>query len=294
MSAMMETPMYDDTYITELQIWRGEMDSSLREENGWLALYDLIWLEDGSHSIGSDPQNQIILPGHSSPPFLGRIDLFTGNVSFHSGGDYPIQLNGHPIQETELVPDTADEPGYLEIGALRMVVIQRGTKTGLRIWDNQRSERTSFPGRVWYPSQKDYRIQADFTINSSGSTLEIPNILGGSEQEVPLGSLNFTLMGKDLRLQALDGGNGRLFILFKDLTTGSETYPGGRFLRSEQASADSVVLDFNRAYNPPCAFTSYATCPLPPDENTLEIAIEAGERYFPWITGENINHDPTN
>ena len=145
-----------------MHAWREGMDANLRAKNSWLALYSLTWLEEGVTRIGSDLKNDILLPQDSAPAFMGIIEHSPGNTFFASETECAITLNGQPIQHSLLTPDTSEDPSYLEIGSLRMVVIERGGLTGLRIWDNNRIERRTFPGRSWFPVDSEFQVQAEF------------------------------------------------------------------------------------------------------------------------------------
>lgn len=268
-------------YEDEVHAWREGMDANLRAKNSWLALYGLTWLEEGVTRLGSDPKNDILLPEDSAPAFMGTIEHSTGKTTFSSETEYAITLNGKPIQRSHLAPDTSNDPSYLEIGSLRMVVIERGRLTGLRIWDNNRVERRTFPGRSWFPVDSEFQVQAVFKEHTLERIIIIPNIQGEQEEVQSLGTVTFALRDCEGQLHAMEAANNRLFIIFKDSTCGTITYPAGRFLVSEEIMGRTVTLDFNRSYNPPCAFTTFATCPLPPEENYLDFPIEAGEIYTP-------------
>jgi len=275
-------PQIFEQYKDEVHAWREGMDANLRAKNSWLALYGLTWLEEGVTRLGSDPKNNILLPEDSAPAFMGTIEHSPGKTTFSSEAESTITLNGEPIQHSLLTPDTSEDPSYLEVGSLRMVVIERGGLTGLRIWDNNRIERRTFPGRSWFPVDSDFQIKAEFKEHATGKTIIIPNILGEQEEVHSLGTVTFTLRDLEGQLEAMEAANNRLFIIYKDSTSGAITYPAGRFLVSEENMGSTVTLDFNRSYNPPCAFTAFATCPLPPEENHLDFPVEAGEKYIPF------------
>jgi uncharacterized protein (DUF1684 family) len=271
-----------DQYQDEVHAWREVMDTNLRAKNSWLALYGLTWLEEGVNRLGSDPKNEILLPEDSAPAFMGTIEYSPGQTIFSLEAECAITLNGQPIQRSYLAPDTSDVPSYLEIGSLRMVVIERGGLTGLRIWDNDRIERRTFPGRSWFPVDQEFQVQAEFKEHPSGRSIIVPNIQGEQEEIQSLGTVTFPLRDYEGQLEAMEAADNRLFIIFKDSTSCAKTYPAGRFLVSEEIMGRTVLLDFNRSYNPPCAFTAFATCPLPPEENHLDFPIEAGEMYNPF------------
>ena len=277
-------PRSYEQYQDEVYAWREGMDANLRAKNSWLALHGLTWLKEGVTRLGSDPKNDIVLPEDSVPAVMGTIDYSPGKTTFSSEAKCAITINGQPIQHSLLAPDTSDDPSYLEIGSLRMVVIERGGLTGLRIWDNNRIERRTFPGRTWFPVDSEFQVQAEFKEHAAGRTIIVPNIQGDQEEVQSLGTVTFTLHDLEGQLEAMEAANNRLFIIIKDSTSSGKTYPAGRFMVSEEIMGSTVTLDFNRSYNPPCAFTAFATCPLPPEENHLDFPIEAGERYIPFVS----------
>jgi len=274
-------PQIFEQYEDEVHAWREGMDAKLRAKNSWLALYGLTWLEEGVTRIGSDPKNDILLPEDSAPAFMGTIEHSPGKTTFSSEAESTITLNGEPFQHSLLTPDSSEDPSYLEIGSLRMVVIERGGLTGLRIWDNNRIERRTFPGRSWFPVDSEFQVQSEFKEHAAGRTIVIPNVQGEQEEVQSLGTVTFTLRDLEGHLEAMEAADNGLFIIFKDSTCDATTYPAGRFLVSEEVMGSTVTLDFNRSYNPPCAFTAFATCPLPPEENHLDFPVEAGEKYIP-------------
>ncbi|MDF1500524.1 MAG: DUF1684 domain-containing protein [Anaerolineales bacterium] len=267
-------------YIKELQDWRAELNRSIRNENGWLALAGLFWVEEGDHSIGRSPNCDFVLHSAEAPEGLGVLTRRGQTVSFEAGRGVTVEINGHPLKQAELTADTDPDPDFLTYNDLRFVLIKRGSRIGLRYWDNSRKERVAFPDRSWYPVQPEYRLPAQFRQAEAARTIQIPDVLGDSTEETVLGEIQFEFEGTRFSLHALEAGEGRALVLFGDETNGRGTYPGGRFLVVDLADGEQVWLDFNRAYNPPCAFTPYATCPLPPPVNRLPVEIAAGERYI--------------
>lgn len=267
-------------YIKELQDWRAELNRSIRNENGWLALAGLFWVEEGDHSIGRSSDCDFVLRSAEAPEELGVLTRRGQAVSFEAGREVTVEINGHPLKQAELTADTDPDADFLTYNDLRFVLIKRGSRIGLRYWDNSRKERTAFPDRSWYPVQPEYRLPARFRQAEAARTIQIPDVLGDSTEETVLGEIQFEFEGTRFSLHALEAGEGRALVLFGDETNGRGTYPGGRFLVVDLADGERVWLDFNRAYNPPCAFTPYATCPLPPPVNRLPVEIAAGERHI--------------
>ncbi len=268
--------MMSDDYLIEIKRWRDELDESLRDENSWLALAGLVWLEKPSTRIGSEPDSDIHLKGVAS--WVGEILLQDNRVELALPSGSALRVNGVAQEHMRLKPDTSGNPDLLTVGPYSMILIERGGRLGIRVWDNDRTERTSFPGRQWYPIDPALRLMATYTPYIPEKVLSIPNELGDIEQELSPGCLSFELDGVKLRLDSLDRADGGLFLMFKDSSSGRTSYGSGRFLTTPAPQDGQVELDFNRAYNPPCAFTRYATCPLPPKENVLPHAILAGEK----------------
>jgi uncharacterized protein len=264
------------TYEKEIFKWRMEKETSLRSERGWLALEGLYWLEQGTNPFGVSPKHPVILS--QGPKTSGVFTLHKDKVQLITCPESPVSISGMPAAEMMLQPDTSGDPTILSLGDLVLMLIQRGDRFGIRIWNTRRPERLNFPGRSWYPVKPEWRLAASFKPAEGSEMITVPDITGGT-QDIPLaGTVNFFMNGIDHNLIALDEGDGSLFIIFRDLTSQDDTYPAGRFLYTTTGTGGLTVLDFNKAYNPPCAFTEFATCPLPPPQNWLSFRIEAGER----------------
>jgi uncharacterized protein (DUF1684 family) len=274
--------MYMKGYEEELLEWRRMLDEALRREDGWLALAGLHWLHPGKNTFGSGEGNDIVLPAEEGvPQRAGSFELNENAVILHVEQPGTVKVGEKEAQNLELRTDRAAETDYIYLGPLKLVVIERGDRLAIRVWNSKSREVLNFQGREWYPPDEEYRVQARYTPFTSGGFLDLPDV-AGSVQRIPvLGSLDFNLQGKNCRLVALPAGDRDLFIIFRDETSGEDTYPAGRYLVAPEPENGTVILDFNRAYNPPCAFTPYATCPLPPRENHLPLRIEAGERFHP-------------
>ena len=272
--------MSNAEYIQELQAWREKLDQSLRAENGWLALAGLFWLEPGSNSFGGGASNDIQLPRPDLPLHLGSFVLEDEGVRLILKDPAGLQFNEGPASEMILKPDLSGEPDVMTLGSLTMMVIERGDQVGIRLWDNERPERVEFTGRSWFPIKSEYRVEAHLQRNDPPGEIQILNTIGLSQAVQVLGHVDFEIAGKSCSLQAFEGGEDTVSFIFKDASAKDQTYPSGRFLVAPLAPDDGVILDFNKAYNPPCAFSTYTTCPLPPPENILEVRIEAGERYL--------------
>ncbi len=252
-------------YQDEILAWRKSRDAALRAPDGWTSLAGLFWLREGPNRFGRDAANDIPLP--DGPPHAGTFELHGGQVS--------VTMDG---QIRALKPDSRE--GAVTVGRLSLLVIKRGDKYGIRLKDPQSPYRTGFRGIEYFPISEEYRVTAKWV--DAPKQIPILNILGQTEPSENPGYAVFSLHGREMRLYPIieAPGDKQLFYIFRDLTTGKETYPAGRFFYSAMPSNGQVVLDFNKAYNPPCAFTPYATCPLPPKENYLPVRVEAGEKTY--------------
>jgi uncharacterized protein (DUF1684 family) len=263
--------------IRSLEEWRASMDASIRKENNWLALAGLFWLRQGDNSFGSAQSNDIVLPP-PCPPHAGSFLLEDRTVRLQVANRELFRIEGRVAADGALEADVSDDPTRLSLGPLSMVMIQRDRRVGLRLWDNSRRIRETYPGRTWFPGDLAWRLDAAFKPYDPPRPISVLSVLGDPTDEAAVGRVEFTLRGQPCRLEALQTESGGLWLIFGDATNGSETYPSGRFLVCPAPDGGRAVVDFNRAYNPPCAFTRFATCPLPPPENVLELRIEAGER----------------
>lgn len=268
----------DDNYETEIKNWHLKRAENLKKEDGWLNLAGLIWLQEGENTIGGDASNSIIFPSNHSDAKLGKVILKNGKVSFVSAEKATVFLGQEPIKEAELFPYT-DKPVVLKHQSLRWFIIQRGDKFAIRLRDLESPYLKEFKGIETFPIDKNWRIKAKF-VPTVGKKIKITDITGRTyEQESP-GKLVFSINNKEYSLEATSAGKD-LSLVFGDLTNKHESYGGGRFLEVPAPDAEGITyIDFNKAYNPPCAFTPYATCPLPTPENKLSVAIPAGEKRY--------------
>lgn len=266
-------------YLKQINYWRDEQDKKLRAEDSWLALAGLFWFQEGVNSFGSGSANDIILPDKELPERIGHFYLSDGLVHMEIDHSTGIDVDGQTVMHASLLPDTSGEAQRITVNDLTMMVIERDGNFGLRLWDNSRAERVNFPDKQWFPVDETYRVEGMYQPYPKPFELRLERTIGSVLETHSDGTVEFELGGSTQRLIALSEDDGSLFLIFKDLTSGSTTYPGGRYLTTGPPSeGGSVIVDFNRSYQPPCAVTSYATCVLPPKENNLEIKIEAGER----------------
>jgi uncharacterized protein (DUF1684 family) len=268
-----------DSYETELKVFRERLEASLRADDGWLALAGLFWLHGGANTIGGDPDSDIALPETSAPPRVGVIDFRNGLATLTVADGISVSVDETPVTSAVLVDDGEHrKPSLVRVGTVSFFVIRRGDQTGIRVRDTQSPARAAFAGRKWYPANPAFRVTGQFVAHPTLRKLPNVNIVGITEMIDNPGRVAFELGGRRHEVEAFDGGKDRLFLVLRDATSGQSTYGSSRFLNAPVLADGRVELDFNRAYNPPCAFTPYATCPLPPPENILPVAIEAGER----------------
>ena len=262
-------------YEREIEAWRQKREQNLKSDSGWLTVAGLFWLKEGANTAGAAKNNDIVLPEGAAPDRIGVFDLRGKRVTFRAAAGAPVQVDGRPVaSETELKPDTSEKPDTVTVNDLSMFVIERAGQYGIRLRDKNSATRRNFTGLKWYPVRPEYRVEARFI--SEPKKIPILNILGQTDQEDSPGVVEFTLLGKPHRMVALVEDD-TLFFVFRDRTSGHTTYGASRMLNTPMPRDGKVDLDFNKAYNPPCAYIAYATCPLPPPENRLPVAIEAGE-----------------
>lgn len=270
----------DPTYENEILEYRANRETRLREnDRSWLALAGLFWLVDGSNTFGSGPNNDIQLNTPSIPEYAGIFQYRNDAVTLRAADGVTITCNGELVKTKTLRFDIEDKPDFLEVGSLIMVAIKRGKNGLIRVWDKENPARKEFTGLKHYPINEAYRIAARFVPYDPPRILKIRDVIGEEyDVEFP-GYVLFTLGGRECRLEA-EKDEDKLFFNFYDPTNGNGSYPGGRFLVTDPPNDREVIIDFNRAYNPPCAYTDFATCPLPPSQNRLPVRIPAGEMIY--------------
>jgi uncharacterized protein len=264
------------TYRQSVEKWRQAYEAQLKSDSGWLTVSGLFWLHEGENSFGSGPLNDIVLPS-SAPANAGSFDFHSGHTTVHVKPGVAAMLNGKRIETGEMHPDSnADQ---LVIGDLTLYVHSSGDRYTIRLRDKNSRLRKDFTGTRWFPVDESYRVTARYVPYDKPRQIEIQNVMGDTLQETILGYVGFKLRGQELRLDAEVDGSDASFV-FRDLTSGHETYAASRFLDTKIEKDGSVILDFNQAYNPPCAYNPYTTCPLPPPQNRLAVRIEAGEKIY--------------
>jgi uncharacterized protein (DUF1684 family) len=262
--------------------WREQRFSSLTSDTGWLTLAGLFWLREGRNSFGSSSGNDLVLNTPALANTAGVFELTGRTVRFLAQSAGGVTLAGAPAGDVVLKTDASSDPTILASGTLRFFVIERGGKFAVRVRDLNNPRRREFRGLQYFPISSSWVVTAHFVPYPAGRRIKIINILGMEEEDVSPGAVVFTKDGREWRLDTVQEGPGEqeLFIMFADGTSGQETYGGGRFLYIPLPSANTALLDFNKAFNPPCALNDFATCPLPPPQNRLQLRVEAGELKY--------------
>ncbi|HEY7964383.1 MAG TPA: DUF1684 domain-containing protein [Steroidobacteraceae bacterium] len=262
--------------------WRTQRLDALTGDDGMLTLAGLFWLKPGDNTFGRGAGNALVLDNPSLADTAGSFVVSSQKVRFEARAGAGVTHDGRPVSSLELVPDSAGEPTLLASGALRFFVIERAGNLGVRVRDLNNPHRLGFLGLSYFPVSTAWAIDAHFEAYQPAHHIKIMNILGMEQDMESPGALVFRKDGRDWRLDAVleQPGDTELFVMFADATSGHETYGAGRFLRVPLPSGDSVRVDFNKAYNPPCALNDFATCPLPPSQNRLRLRIAAGEKTY--------------
>jgi len=268
----------DAAYQREVEKFRAEEIKDLK--SNWLLLAGLFWLKPGVNAFGTASSNSIVLPPGTAPAKAGVFELNGDEVTLKMEAGAAATIDGQSLMTAKLQADTSGKPTVVALGRLRMHVIKRGERVGIRLKDLQNPALRNFTALHFYPIDTACRVTGTWVPSDGKRTIDVPNVLGDVTQETIPGEVRFELNGQKLTLTALGGDATKgLFFVFSDTTSKTETYPAGRFLETDAVKDGTVVLDFNLAYNPPCAVTPYATCPIAPKENRLAVAIPAGEKF---------------
>lgn len=267
-------------YIKEINDWHQKRIENLKKENGWLNLVGLFFLKEGENTFGSGKENDFVIDDKSLPIRICTFVLKDTLVEMISENGIELKVNDNVVKKIMMQHDLTGKPTIVSFGSYRWFIIKRGDKFALRVRNLNSPLVKEFKGIERFPVNEDWRIVADFIPYTPPKEIEIPSIIGIPEKEISPGKVRFTIDGKTFELEAIDSGD-KLFFVFADETNGEETYGAGRFLYADKPDSNNkVVLDFNKAYNPPCAFTRFATCPLPTPQNYLKIRVTAGEKKY--------------
>lgn len=270
----------DSTYRQEIDAWHRGRIERLHNPEGWLTLVGLFRLREGENRFGSDADNDLVFPA-SAPAHAGTIRIEDSRARLTVHESVTVLHDDETVETMDLESDAGGRPTKLRMGSLQFYVIDRSGDLLLRVRDLESPLLDTFEGIERYPVSPKWRVEARLEPYEPGRTLKVPNVLGTVSEEPCPGALVFELEGQTYRIDAMASGEDLLFIVFGDATNGEETYGGGRYIyvpRPEEG--DTVMLDFNKAYNPPCIFTPYATCSLPPEQNKLPIPVLAGEKNY--------------
>jgi uncharacterized protein (DUF1684 family) len=271
--------IHGENHKEAIEAWRASRHQGLMRPDGWLTLVGLEWLKEGENRVGSAADNDIQLSG--GPAYWGSVVLENDKLLFTSAGDESVKINGELLPQSELIPDTEGKATVVSSANLTFHVIFRESY-GLRVKDSQAKTLQNFTAVDNYAIDESWRIEGRLIRAEEGATLEIANVLGQISESPVFGTFEFDRDGKTHRLLGLGTADSKdLWFIFSDRTSGHGTYGAGRFLYSDgMPENERLTIDFNKAYNPPCAFNPYSTCPLPPQENRLDLAVVAGEKDF--------------
>ena len=266
------------TYKNEIAEWDKKRLESLKSATGWVNLSGLFWLKEGENKFGSAPENALVFKEKAFPALLGTFLLKGNEVVWTTAGDHEVFAQHEKINTATIFSGVEENGTQLAFQTFRWNVIKREDLIGIRFRDLASPMLDKLQHIKRYPIQQDWRISARIE-KSTLPSVSILNVLGQTTQEKSAGKVVFEFKGKSYSLDVVDEGTTNLFVLFGDDTNAKETYPTGRFLYIPRPDANgNTVIDFNKAFNPPCAFTPFATCPIPPKQNILPFAVRAGER----------------
>jgi uncharacterized protein len=262
--------------------WHAKRLASLTSETGWLTPIALYWLKDGENGFGRGSTQAFKLDDAALAADTGAFVVTNGRVRYVAHSSKAMTYLGKPVTSLDLKSDADEKPTELVAGSLHFMLIERGGRLGIRVRDSVSPTRLGFKGLQYFPVRADWHVQAHFEPYVPERRIPITNILGMTEDMISPGAIVFERDGHSWRLDAIleAPGDPELFVMFSDATSGKQTYGAGRFMYVDLPKGDRIDIDFNEAFNPPCAFTDFATCPLPPQQNRLALAIDAGELKY--------------
>jgi len=267
--------------------WRANYEARLRQDWGWLSVTGLHWLDDGEYSLGSAESAAIRLEpgdagtGSAVPGLVATVNRQGSRVSLHIQAPGAVLKAGLPAESGPLRFDGTQGERFV-VGNQSFLVVRRGDRVGVRTWNNDSAQRRQYRGSDWFEPDGNWRVEAEFRPFGEPRTVHYLNVIGDEKQATVTGDWAFRIQDREYSLVSLADEGDAPFFVFRDGTSGTETYGASRFLAAPLPDNGRTVLDFNRAYNPPCAFTPHATCPLPPRQNILDLRITAGERLYEW------------
>jgi uncharacterized protein len=267
-------------YFEEIKQWDQKRAERLKADDGWLNLVGRTWLKQGENKFGSSKENDVIIESGKVPANMGVFIFHDSTVTMKVNDGVEVLFNGKPVKEIVMIGDGKTDMTVFQCGPIKWNLIVRDTLYGIRFRDLESEAVKNFKGIERFPVNEDWKVSADFETYNPPKKISVPNVLGQIDEEPSPGAIVFKKENQTYKLEAIDAGD-RLWFIFADGTSGEETYGGGRFLYTDKAdSTGKVIVDFNKAYNPPCVITKYATCPLPPRENYIKLRITAGEKMY--------------
>lgn len=276
-----QKPNANPDYVNQIKAWDQKRIERLKDDDGWLNLVGRFWLKKGESTFGSAKDNDIVIESNKLPEHIGKFVFKDTVVIFIANDGVSVLLNGNPIKNIVMIDDQKKNMTVLQIGSIKFNLIVRDTLYGIRFRDINSDLVKNFKGIERFPIDESWNIKAKFEPYAPPKEISVPNVLGQISKEKSPGAVVFTRDGKTYKIDAVDEGGNKLFLIIADETSGEETYGGGRFMYvNKPDSTGNIELDFNKAFNPPCVFTKYATCPLPPEQNYLKLKIEAGEKMY--------------
>jgi len=272
----------NDEYITSIKEWQTERIENLKSKTGWLNLVGLYWLDEGENSFGSDSSNKIIFP-EETPENIGIITLHDSILKIRINKSVEVYCNNEKISEKRIKSDASEKASLFELDSYAWLIIKRNGRYAIRLRDYNNELIGKINTIPTYPINKKWRIKANYIAFDKPENMFVPSIIGYTSAVKCYGVIEFNINNQTYSLKPIMNNDGSFFVIFADRTSANETYGAGRFLDIDKPNEDNITyIDFNKAYNPPCVFSKFATCPLPPIENIIPVCIPAGEKI-----GEN-------
>lgn len=281
-SVQLNAQSSSESYINEIETWHQNRENNLKKETGWLTVAGLYWLDEGENTFGSGMENKIVFPTGKAAAQIGSFALSNDEVKLTILPHVDVKRNDSLFTNGVIFNKNIEEQSViLSHKNLRWFIIKRGNRYGVRLRDSESDARKKFTHIECFPVIEKWRVNATFEAPTSKKTIPIHDVIGNTTETTFGGTLKFEIDGKSYTLDATLEGEDDLFIVFGDYTNGNKTYGAGRFIYAKKPKeGNQVILDFNKSYNPPCAFTDFATCPLPPDQNKLPFEVLAGELKY--------------
>ncbi|NWG28917.1 MAG: DUF1684 domain-containing protein [Ignavibacteriaceae bacterium] len=267
-------------YLEEIKKWDQRRSERLKADDGWLNLVGRTWLKPGENKFGSAKDNDVVIESDKVPDYMGVFVFQDSTVLMKVNDGVEVLFDGKPVKEMVMIGDHKEEMTVFQYGSIKWNLIVRNELYGIRFRDLESDLVKNFSGIERFPVNEDWKVTATFEAYDPPKKISVPNVLGQIDEEPSPGAIVFTKDNQTYRLEAVDAGE-KLWFIFADGTSGKETYGGGRFLYTDKPDSNGkVIVDFNKAYNPPCVLTKFATCPLPPKENYIKLRITAGEKMW--------------